>query len=326
MSCGSRRITLVEDQVQHGEHGANALRQFRGRRHAVGDLRCRNLALGAREALRHRRLGREERARDVARLKPRDEPERERDLRLESKRGVAAREHEAQLVVLHRVVQTLRNLPAPGRVPCHRRQAAPRPRSVTWREPSRRITSMLRFLAVVTIQPAGDGGIPSRGHTSSARTKASCTASSAASMLPSIRTSVATARPRSRRKASAATSAAAVRRWLQVFGDVRLERSQLPRRSGAQLRSARAHSRALPPMPAQSMIHIATQVPAQMRPRSANRPIRHPRRRGTSVTATSDRGSPRPRAKTHRRRASRSRCVECSVRLTQTGAHVALGG
>jgi hypothetical protein len=59
---------------------------------------------------------------------------------------------------------------------------------------------MARLRAVVMIQPAGAGGMPSTGHRDSAVVNASCTASSASEMSPSPRTSTATARPYSRRK------------------------------------------------------------------------------------------------------------------------------
>src|SRR5690606_17227653 len=78
------------------------------------------------------------------------------------------------------------------------------------------------------IHPAGDGGMPSRGQVSSARTKASCTASWASSMLPSWRTSTAIALPESRRKASA-TRAETSSRGAFTGSSLRLERTHLDR-------------------------------------------------------------------------------------------------
>ena len=66
---------------------------------------------------------------------------------------------------------------------------SPRPRA------DRRRSSIARFRAVVTIHPAGLGGMPSPRHRSLATTNASCTASSASVMSPKMRISVATAWP-----------------------------------------------------------------------------------------------------------------------------------
>ena len=68
---------------------------------------------------------------------------------------------------------------------------------------------MARFLAVVTIQPAGFGGTPVSGQRSAATRNASWTASSATSMSPKRRTRVAIAWPDSSRKTCSTVSAAA---------------------------------------------------------------------------------------------------------------------
>ena len=68
------------------------------------------------------------------------------------------------------------------------------------RDASRRSRSMARFLAVVMIQPAGLGGIPSAGQRVTATVNASCTDSSARSMSRSTPVSTATARPYCSRK------------------------------------------------------------------------------------------------------------------------------
>ena len=65
---------------------------------------------------------------------------------------------------------------------------------------SRRIRSIARLRAVVTIQAPGVRGVPSRGQRSIAIANASCTASSASSRSPSTRVRIATARPHSSRK------------------------------------------------------------------------------------------------------------------------------
>ena len=79
----------------------------------------------------------------------------------------------------------------------------------SWREASRRNRSIARFLAVVTIQPAGFGGTPVSGQRSDATRNASWTASSATSMSPKRRTRVAIAWPDSSRKTCSTVSAAA---------------------------------------------------------------------------------------------------------------------
>lgn len=77
----------------------------------------------------------------------------------------------------------------------------------------RRTTSTARFRAVVTIQPAGSPGTPSRSHRSTAVTKASCTASSASAMSPNTRTRVATACPCASRNARSTSSIHHLRQW-----------------------------------------------------------------------------------------------------------------
>jgi hypothetical protein len=53
------------DQVDDGQHGAQAVGQLVTLRHAVGDSRGLDLALGADETYRHRRLGHQEASRDL---------------------------------------------------------------------------------------------------------------------------------------------------------------------------------------------------------------------------------------------------------------------
>src|SRR4051794_1457379 len=77
---------------------------------------------------------------------------------------------------------------------------------------SRRIRSMARLRAVVTIQPPGLGGTPVRGQRSSAVSKASWSASSARARSPVARASAATARPHSSRKICATSSMALLAR------------------------------------------------------------------------------------------------------------------
>jgi hypothetical protein len=67
---------------------------------------------------------------------------------------------------------------------------------------SRRIRSIARLRAVVTIHAPGLAGTPSRGQRSAAIANASWTASSARSKSPSVRIRIETARPNSSLNAS----------------------------------------------------------------------------------------------------------------------------
>ena len=96
-----RRVALVEDQVDRGEHRRQPVRQLLVLRHPVGDAGVGDLALGAHEPLGHRRLGDEERARDLRHRQPAERAQRERHARLGGERRVAAGEHQPQAVVGH---------------------------------------------------------------------------------------------------------------------------------------------------------------------------------------------------------------------------------
>ena len=62
-----RAVALVEDQVDHGEHGAQALREQVVGRDAQRNRGVPDLPLGPHEPLGHRRLGDEEGAGDLFR-------------------------------------------------------------------------------------------------------------------------------------------------------------------------------------------------------------------------------------------------------------------
>ena len=104
VGAGGRRVALVEQQVEHGEHRARALGQQVRRRDAVRDAGVADLVLGPHEPLRHRRLGHEERACDLGGREPGERAQRQRDLRLDRQRRVAAREDQPQAVVLDAAV------------------------------------------------------------------------------------------------------------------------------------------------------------------------------------------------------------------------------
>ena len=68
-------------------------------RHAERDAGVPDLPLRADEPLGHRRLGDEKRAGDLGRAEAAERPQRERDLRVDGERGMAAREHELEPLV-----------------------------------------------------------------------------------------------------------------------------------------------------------------------------------------------------------------------------------
>ena len=77
----ARGVALVEDEVDDREHRREPVGEVGLARNAVRDPGVADLALGADQALRHRRLGNEERARDLRGAEPAEEAQRERDLR-----------------------------------------------------------------------------------------------------------------------------------------------------------------------------------------------------------------------------------------------------
>jgi hypothetical protein len=102
LEVGARRrgVALVEDQVEHMEHDAQPLGTLGlGReleRHAGG----LEPLLGAADALGHRRLGHQERVRDLQRGEAADGAQGERELRRRRQPGLAAEEQQPQRVVL----------------------------------------------------------------------------------------------------------------------------------------------------------------------------------------------------------------------------------
>ncbi len=99
---GAGRVSLVEDQVHHGQHRAEPARQLGFAGHPVRDPRVADLALGPDQPLRHRRLRHQERVRDLRRAQPAEQPQGQRDLRGGAQRGMAAGEDQPQPVVRHR--------------------------------------------------------------------------------------------------------------------------------------------------------------------------------------------------------------------------------
>ncbi len=97
--AGGSRVSLVEHEVQHGEHRAQPLREEVVRRYAERDARGANLPLRTDESLRHRGLGDEEGSSDLAGREPADLAQCQRDTALGGQRRVAAREDEREPLV-----------------------------------------------------------------------------------------------------------------------------------------------------------------------------------------------------------------------------------
>ena len=79
LATGRRRVALVEDEIEHGENRAQALREQMVGWHAERDSRGADLPLRPHETLGHRRLGREERVGDLDGRQAADLSQRERD-------------------------------------------------------------------------------------------------------------------------------------------------------------------------------------------------------------------------------------------------------
>jgi hypothetical protein len=107
-----RAVALVEQQVQHGQDPGRALREQARGRHPVRDRRVADLALGADDPLRHRRLGHQQRPGDLGRGQPGQRPQRKRDPRLKRQRRVAAGEDEPEPVIADAIAAGLRQVPA----------------------------------------------------------------------------------------------------------------------------------------------------------------------------------------------------------------------
>ena len=100
--AGRGRVSLVEDQIDHGQHERQPVGQLRVARHAVGDAGRADLPLGPDQALGDGRLGHEEGPGDLGGLEPGDEPQRQRKLGLGGEGRMAAGEDQPQAVIVHR--------------------------------------------------------------------------------------------------------------------------------------------------------------------------------------------------------------------------------
>jgi hypothetical protein len=80
VGAGTGRISLVEDQVEHLQHGSQPLLPLPIGRHPKGRTGRLDAVLGAADALCHGRLGHQESVRDLDRRQPADSAEGQRDL------------------------------------------------------------------------------------------------------------------------------------------------------------------------------------------------------------------------------------------------------
>ena len=163
VAAGGRHMALVEHQVEHREHGREAFGQRVGIGHADRDARRAQLALGAHEPLRDRRLRDEQAASHLGHGEAADQSQRQRHLGLLREGRVTAGEHERQALVGDHVLL----VGEPGdallelarELDCLERSTA-----------SRRRRSIARRLAAVKIHAPGLSGTPSFGQRSSATT------------------------------------------------------------------------------------------------------------------------------------------------------------
>ena len=148
-----RGVPGREQQVHDLEHGGDARRQLGRRRHAVRDARAGDLLLGPGDPRGHRRLADQERARHLGRRQAAQQPQRQRDLRVDATAPGGSRCRSA----------------AAGRPGSRRRRSAraaarrrpsPAPASPCGTSASRRNTSSARLRAVVVSHAAGRRGIP----------------------------------------------------------------------------------------------------------------------------------------------------------------------
>ena len=98
--AGGGRVALVEDEVEHVQHGAQPVDPVRARRQGERRAGGPDERLAAADALRHRRLGDQEGAGDLRRGEAADRAQGQRDLRRRRERGVAAHEQQGERVVL----------------------------------------------------------------------------------------------------------------------------------------------------------------------------------------------------------------------------------
>ena len=92
-------VALVEDQIDHAEHPAHSIRQLLVARHLIRDPSVGDLPLGPHDPLTHRRLGNQERARDLAGREATERAQRQRHASRHIQRRVTAGEDQPQAII-----------------------------------------------------------------------------------------------------------------------------------------------------------------------------------------------------------------------------------
>ncbi len=93
------RVPLVEHEVEHGEHAAEAFLQQLARGHAIGDAGVADLPLRTDQPLLHRGFGQQERAGDLSRRQATDRPQGEGHAGLHREGRVATGEDQTESLV-----------------------------------------------------------------------------------------------------------------------------------------------------------------------------------------------------------------------------------
>src|SRR5690606_30949923 len=96
---------LVEDEVDHLEHGRHSVLQILGCGQFEGHRGVRKLLPGSHDSLRNRGCRSEERARDLLSREATEQAKREGDTSLTRQNRVAGDEYEPEDVVAYRVVE-----------------------------------------------------------------------------------------------------------------------------------------------------------------------------------------------------------------------------
>ena len=196
---------LVEDQVDHRQDGRQPVGELVIGRHRERDAGVPDLALGPGQPLARGLDRDQERQRDLLGRQAAEGAQGERHLRPRARARDDSRRRPA------RAARRGWRRRRPGRLSAgcglaSRSRASSAVLAV--RTCRRRSWSMARLRAVVTSQPAGLAGSPSRGQRSAAMANASAAASSASSMSPRMPARVASTRPQwSRKTASSGTHA-----------------------------------------------------------------------------------------------------------------------
>jgi len=97
-------VTLVEHQVQHGEHRLRPGRQLTAGRHLEGNAGLAEALARPVQTLLHGRLFRQQTARHLGGAESSEDLQGKRHLGLERQRGMAAGEHHAECVVVDGVL------------------------------------------------------------------------------------------------------------------------------------------------------------------------------------------------------------------------------